>query len=425
MVMYQRELECLPRERLLELQLIKLRETLSRIQKGNPIFFQKLGRVRPEDIGGLNDLAKLPFMVKDDLRDAYPFGFLCVERSAIVRVQMSSGTTGAPVVCPYTDADVKGWGEVMARCLAAAGLGREDVIQITPSFGLPNGGFGFHYGAEALGATIIPTGAGGTSRQLKLMADIGTTALGAIASYPLRMMEVAKEEGFDFRKTQLKVGVFGSEMWSDELRRKIEEGTGIETFDIIGMTETGGVGMGIDCSHHSGIHVWEDHYLVEVIDPVTQELLSDGREGELVVTTLKREALPVIRYRTRDISSILSREPCACGRTHLRVSRFKGRTDDMLIVKGVNFYPCQLERILLAEAGVAHDYQIILERDAAGVEKVSVVAEIYESLGKEVKGRLEQKIQEEIGLRISLTFVPAGSIPRPPGKAVRVVDRRE
>ena len=422
--MYQKDLETLEREGLERLKLEGLRRTLKIIEEGNRHLFEKLGKVRADDINSLSDLTRLPFMTKDDLRDAYPFKFVCVPPSRIVRLQMSSGTTGAPVVCPYTEGDVKMWGEVMARCLATAGVTRDDVIQITPSFGLPNGGFGFHYGAEALGAMIVPTGPGRTSYQLRLMADMGTTVLGAIASYPLRLMEVAREEGFDFKKTRLRVGVFGSEPWSDEMRRKIEEGMGIETFDIIGMTETGGVGMGIDCPSHQGIHVWEDHYIVEVIDPNSGEVLPDGREGELVVTTIKREALPVIRYRTRDITAIISRNMCECGRTHLRLSRFKGRTDDMIIYKGAKFYPSQVEAMVFKERGVAHDYQIILERDSAGVEHIKLLVETTESLGRGVKEKLEEKIYNQLGLHIPLEFIPAGTLPREPGKAVRVVDRR-
>jgi len=350
------------REELEKLQLLRLQETVSRIAARNPRYYEKIGKIPPREIKSLKDLEKLPFLTKADLRDAYPYGLACVDQSEFLRMQMSSGTTGAPVICPYTKADIEQWRDIMGRCYMAATVTSDDIIQITPSFGLPNGGFGFHYGAEAIGAFYIPIGAGRTLLQLKLMRELGATVLTAISTYPLRMMEVAKEQDFDFRRdTKLRIGIFGSEMWSDELRKRIEEGMGIETFDIIGMTETGGVGMGIDCQVHNGIHIWEDHYIVEIIDPDTGKVLEDGQEGEMVITTLTREALPTIRYRTGDITSIVSREKCDCGRTHIRVDRFRGRTDDMLIYKGVKFYPSQIEKILLNFNEVAHDYQIILD----------------------------------------------------------------
>lgn len=421
--MYQREWETLARRELERLQLVRLRRTLSRIFAHNPFYKARFKGVDPEQLKDLRELEGWPFLNKEDLREGYPYRYACAPLQDFMRMHTSSGTTGTPIICPYTEGDIRQWGEVMARCYRAAGIGRDDVIQITPSFGLFNGGFGFHYGAEALGAMVIPIGAGRSALQLQFMRDLGTTALTAIASYPLRLMEVARGNGFDFRETKLRVGIFGAEVWSDGLRRRIEEGMGIETFDIIGMTETGGVGMGIDCSAHEGIHVWEDHYLVEIVDPITGEQLDDGREGELVVTTLTREALPLIRYRTRDITAILTRERCRCGRTSLRLDRIKGRADDMLVVKGVNFYPMQVESLILAHPEMGPDYQLILER-VEGKEKVSLKIEVSQEIRPEAGRVLAQKLNDFLGFKVDLEFLPWGTLPRGPGKAVRVIDRR-
>jgi len=319
---------------------------------------------------------------------------------------------------------VEQWRAVMARCYAAAGVTGRDVIQITPSFGLFTGGFGFHYGAEALGAMVIPSGAGRTLLQLQLLRDLGATVLASIATYPLRLMEVAAAEGFDWRQTKLRVGIFGSEMWSDQLRRRIEEGMGIRSFDIIGMTETGGPGLGIDCEARRGIHVWEDHYLVEVIDPDSGRPVPDGQEGELVVTTLAREGLPLVRYRTRDLTRVVSRGRCDCGRTHLRLDRFTGRTDDMVIFKGVNFYPQQIERLLLGHEGLGHEYQIQLERDAGGGDRLILAVEARPTFEGRAEERLRRELSDLLGLRPELRILKEGELERPAGKAVRVVDRR-
>ncbi len=423
-MMWQPDNEALERGALERLQWTRVRETLARIAASNPAYYEKLGRPRPDALASPHAFAQLPLLTKSDLRAAYPFGLTCAPRAEFRRMQMSSGTTGKPVLCPYTRADILQWGETMARCYTAAGVTRADVIQITPSFGLPNGGFGFHYGAETIGAFYIPVGPGRTLLQFQLIQDLGATVLTAIATYPIRLMEVAREENFDFRKTKLRVGIFGSEMWSDELRRKIERGMGIETFDIIGMTESGGVGMGIDCSAHQGIHIWEDHYLVEIINLQTGTVLEDGREGEMVITTLTRQALPLVRFRTGDITRIIARDRCACGRTHLRVARFKGRTDDMLIFKGINFYPQQIEAALLRHEGVAADYQILLDHDARGNETLELVVETHAPLSAEQQARIQRELADFVGLSVTPKYVPAGELPRAPGKSVRVVDKR-
>lgn len=424
--MYQPDQETMPQAKVQRLQLARLQETLRHIHATNPDYVEHLGGLGAGDVGSLADLQQFPFMSKEDLRRGYPYRFACTPRSSFMRMQMSSGTTGTPVICPHTEADLGQWGEIMGRCLTAAGLTSADVIQITPSFGLFNGGFGFHYGASAIKAMIIPIGAGRSGLQLQFMKDLGTTALAAIASYPLRLMEVARQEGFDFRReTDLRVGIFGAEVWSDGLRQRIEAEMGITAFDIIGMTETAGVGMGIDCPARDGIHVWEDHYLVEIVDPETGQPLPDGETGEMVVTTLTREALPLIRFRTRDLTAVRSRETCACGRSHLRVDRIQCRTDDMLKVKGVNFYPAQIEGILLRHPQVANDYTIRLTREG-GKDQVWLTVEAAEPGSDELATRLREEIFDLIGLHADhLQLVPVGAIERLPGKAVRVVDQRE
>ncbi len=417
-MVYQQRLECLSRQELEALQLKRLRCVLAHIKEKNPAYHQRLGSPEPEDIGSLKDIQQFPFLTKDDLREAYPFGLACGHKDEFVRFHMSSGTTGTPVINPFTRTDVEQWSEIMARCLSAAGLTHRDILQITPGFGLFNGGFGFHYGAERIGCFVIPIGPGRTLMQLKFMKDFGTTALAGISSYPLRIIEVAREEGFDFRQTKLRVGIFGAEVWSDEMRTFIEKEMGIETFDIIGMTETGGVGLGIDCQDHSGIHVWEDHYLVEIIDPETGEVVPNGTEGEMVVTTLTREGLPLIRYRTRDITRVLSRSRCACGRTHLRIARIKGRTDDMLKVKGVNFYPRQIEEILMRHPEILPNYLITIGK-VAGKDQVEVSVE-SSRLDESLKQRLEEEIYNFLGFHVEVKLLNQGELPRGPGKAVRV-----
>jgi phenylacetate-CoA ligase len=336
---------------------------------------------------------------------------------------MSSGTTGNPILNPYTAADVVQWGEVMARCYVAAGVTRDDVVQITPSFGLFTGGFGFHYGAERLGAMIVPIGAGRTRLQLTLMRDLGVTVLPAIATYPLRLLEVARQERFDLGTLRLRVGIFGSEMWSDELRARIDRELGLTSYDIIGMTETGGPGLGIDCAARAGIHVWEDHYVIEIVEPATGAGLPDGAEGELVVSTLTREGLPLVRYRTHDLTRVVARGRCDCGRTMVRLDRLRGRTDDMVIFKGVNFYPRQVETLLLRAAGLGPEYQIVLESDGGG-ERLTLVVEAEPGCDPAVAARLRRELHDRLALSPEIRLCPAGTIERPPGKAVRVVDRR-
>ncbi|KAA0259332.1 phenylacetate--CoA ligase [Deferribacter autotrophicus] len=404
-------------------QLELLNKTLHHIKKNNSFYYERLrfdGEIKSYD-----DMLKLPFLTKDDLRQGYPFGFACADKKDFMRMHMSSGTTGTPIINPMTENDINQWAEIMARCYKTATVTKEDIIQITPSFGLFNGGFGFHYGAERIKAFVIPVGPGRSFLQLKFMKDLGTTVLCSIASYPLRLIEIAEEEGFDFKKdSYLRVGIFGAEVWSDEMRRRIEYIMGIETFDIIGMTETGGVGLGIDCKEHNGIHVWDDHYIIEIIDPETGEPVNDGEEGEMVITTLTREGLPLIRYRTRDITKVVSREKCNCGLHTIKVDRIKGRTDDMLKIKGVNFYPSQIESILLQFNELSMEYLIILE-DKKGKDDVTLLVEKENGADDEVFDKVYTKLYDFLGFHLNLKLVEKGTIERSQGKARRVLDKRE
>jgi len=422
MTMWQPELETLDRESLERLVLERMRATLARVL-AQPTWARRFHGVRPEDVERVEDWRKLPFLTKEELRDAYPYGLACARDAGYQRIHMSSGTTGNPILNPYTAADVAQWGEVMARCYVAAGVGPSDVIQITPSFGLFTGGFGFHYGAERLGAMVIPTGAGRTTLQLKLMRDLKATVVAAIATYPLRLLEAAREERFDLASLSLRVGIFGSEMWSDELRARIERELRIRTHDIIGMTETGGPGLGIDCAARGGIHVWEDHYHVEIVDPVTGAVVADGAEGELVVSTLTREGLPLVRYRTHDLTRVVSRARCDCGRTALRLDRLRGRTDDMVIYKGVNFYPRQIETALLRQPGVSHEYQIVLDSEGGG-ERMTIDVETEPGCDPAIAARIRRELGDLLALSPEVRLRAPGEIERPQGKAVRVVDRR-
>ena len=421
--MWEPQAESLPREALERQTLEGLRRTLGHA-RGHEAWRRRLGDVEPGDIRAAADWSGLPFLTKDELRDAYPFGLACAGPERVLRVHMSSGTTGNPVVNPYTRADVEQWTTVMARCLVTAGVGPRDVVQVTPSFGLFTGGFGFHYGAERIGAMVVPIGAGRTSLQLQLMRDLGATVLAAISTYPLRLLEVARAERFDLGSLRLRVALLGSEMWSDDLRGLIERELGLITFDIIGMTETGGPGLGIDCPARAGIHVWEDHYFCEIVDPATGRPRADGEPGELVVSTLTREGLPLIRYRTHDLTRVLGREPCACGRTHLRLDRLHGRTDDMVIFRGVNFYPRQVESLLLKQPGAGPEYQIVLDRSPGGSDRLALLLEARAGFAETGLPRLRAELRQFLNLSPEITLLAEGELPRAPGKAVRVVDRR-
>jgi phenylacetate-CoA ligase len=370
---------------------------------------------RPSDIKNLDDISRLPLMDKEHFRKGYPLELCCVDGSELVEMHMSSGSTGTPVVMPYTRADLDQWAQCMARCLAMAGGLSGDAVQITPSFGLFNGGFGFYHGARMLGMFVIPTGAGNTSRQIRLARDFKTRVLTGVVSYGIRIMEVLEEESSSL--PDLKIGIFGAETFSDSLKKKFVEGLGIEVFDIYGMTETGGVGtLGMDCPAHNGTHVWEDHYYVEVLDGITHKPVPDGQLGELTVTSLTREALPIVRFRTGDLTRIVSRGRCNCGRTHVRIAPIMGRVDDMLIVKGVNFFPKQVEQALMGIPGVRPNYQIIIE-EVDGIRDVRVNVEADPGVTGYI---VEKHLKEALGFSPKGDVFAPGELPRQEGKAKRV-----
>ncbi|MBN2374645.1 AMP-binding protein [bacterium] len=405
----QDEIRCIQSERLKSvIEWVAARSEFHRAR------FKEAG-IDPKDIDGLDDLVHIPSMSKADFSDNYPLKMLCVDRKTLREVHLSSGSTGAPVVMAYDDHDLDQWAECMARCYRMAGIEEGDTIQITPSFGLFNGGFGFYHGARKAGLFIIPTGAGNTLRQIKLMNDFHVKAIMGVVSYGIRIMEVLQE--INQAIPSLKIGMFGAETFSDSMCEKIENGLGIEAFDIYGMTETGGVGTtGMDCGAHNGIHVWEDQYILEVIDTQTLKPLADGEEGEVVFTSLNRQAIPVIRLRTGDISRVISRDRCPCGRTHARLDRIKGRIDDMLIIKGVNFYPRQIEQALMDITGVRSHYQIIIE-DINGVKDLRINVEADEG----VTGYMVEKhLKEVLGFSPKGDVFKPGTLPRQEGKAVRV-----
>ena len=372
----------------------------------------------------LDEVAKLPFTTKDDFRDNYPFGLFAVPPEEVVRVHMSSGTTGRPVVTGYTGKDLDLWAECMERVLRAGDVTATDVLQNAYGYGLFTGGFGFHMGAERIGCTVVPASSGVTQRQVILLRDLGTTVLTCTPSYALVLAEaVGRESAPD--ELQLRAGFFGAEPWTDGMRREIERGLGLEAFDIYGLTELGGPGISVECHRHDGLHVFEDHYYAEVVDPATGVALPLGRPGELVLTSLRREASPVIRYRTRD-RTVLVDEPCPCGSPFRRMRKIHGRTDDMLVVRGENVFPSQIEEILLQVGGLTGNYQLVVDREARRLDTMQVRVEARE--GAEQVGlrqRAEERIRETIGLTVPVTVLAPGALPRSEGKARRVIDLRE
>jgi phenylacetate-CoA ligase len=429
---WNKEAETMPREELQKLQLQRLREVVKYAYERVPFYrkrFEASG-IKPEDIRSLEDLKYIPFTSKADLREVYPFGLFAVPLSEIVEIHSSSGTTGKPVVAGYTRRDLEVWGEVMARSLTMIGVTSQDVIQIAYGYGLFTGGLGFHYGALKIGATIVPASAGNTRRQITLMQDFGTTVLACTPSYALYLAEYARDEmGIDPSTLKLRVGSFGAEMWTEEMRREIEKRFGIKAYNVYGLTEIIGPGVAHECEEQKGLHIWEDHFLPEIIDPETGEWVEEGKEGELVLTTLTKEGVPMIRFRTRDITSFVPGE-CPCGRTGRRIERIKGRTDDMIKVRGVMLFPYQIEQCILEVQGVEPHYQIILTRPHH-LDEIEVQVEMAkETFSDEVRAieelrrRLEKKIEETVGIRVKVTLVEPKSLPRSEGKAKRVIDKR-
>ena len=422
MKFWNREIETMSRDALEALQLKCLQKTLRRVWGCDwwRDLLHKRGMSDPQDVKSLDDLRNLPFLTKEDFREAYPLKMSTVDRKELLEFHMSSGSTGTPVVMAYTKNDLNQWADTMARCFTMAGLEAGDTFQIMPTFGLFNGGFGCYHGCRKAGLFCVPASSGNTERQIKLMRDFRVKGFCSVVSYVPRIIEKLDASN-DPDIPSLRVGVFGSETFSDEMRKKIENRLHIECFDIYGMTETGGIGTtGQDCSAHAGIHVWDDYYITEVIDPATGKNVPDGEYGEVVFTSLAREAMPIIRYRTHDISRILSREKCACGRTHIRIDRITGRTDDMLIVKGVNFYPRQVEQALMEIPGVKDEFQIILE-EHNGMTDVTINVEAEPG----VTGHTVAKhLRERLGFLPKGDVFPVGALPRSEGKAKRVIRKK-
>lgn len=414
-----------------DLQLRRLRATVRRAYEHVELYRQRMKErnVSPEDIRTLDDLARFPFTVKADLRDTYPFGLFASPLEEVVRLHASSGTTGKPIVVAYTQQDIGVWTDAMVRTLAACGLGRGDIIQNAYGYGLFTGGLGAHYGAEALGATVIPISSGNTARQIMVMKDFKVTGICCTPSYFLHLLDRAAEMGVDVRELPLRVGVFGAEPWSDSLRRHIESTGGIKAYDIYGLTEITGPGVASECRCQAGLHIFEDHFYPEIIDPDTQGPVPEGEEGELVVTTLSKHAMPMLRYRTRDISAFVPGS-CPCGRTLRRLRRISRRSDDMFIIRGVNVYPSQVESALLAVEGVLPHYQIILTR-SEGLDQMEVHVEVTPPLSSDRVGALENlhdmlaySLNQTLGLRVKVRLVAPQTLKRSEGKAQRLIDRR-
>ncbi len=425
---FDQHAETMPREALAALQFERLRKTLRNAYDNVPLHRRRMDQsgVIPEEVRTLEDLRRIPFTYKNDLRDHYPFGMFARPLAGIARLHASSGTTGKATVVGYTRDDIATWAELMARSLQAAGARAGDVIHNSYGYGLFTGGLGAHYGAERLGATVVPMSGGSTERQIALIMDLGATVLCATPSYALAMAEVAEQQGIDMRKSQLRVGVFGAEPWSSAMRAEIEQRLGVRAIDIYGLSEIMGPGVACECVAQSGLHGWEDHFLFELLDPETQGPVSEGDAGELVITTLTKHALPMLRYRTRDITR-LTTAPCDCGRTHLRILRITGRSDDMLIIRGVNVYPSQIESVLVGRPMISPHYQLVVERrgtlDHVTIEVealVGVDAEAFPSIARDVA----RHVKSLIGITTDVEVKLPGEIPRSQGKAVRVRDLR-
>ncbi|MBI5968315.1 MAG: phenylacetate--CoA ligase [Deltaproteobacteria bacterium] len=432
-MIWDEEFETLPREALEALQLKRLISTLERVYATVPFYKKKFNEsgIKPSDVRSLKDLKRLPFTTKADLRDNYPFAMFTVPLEQVVRIHASSGTTGKQTVVGYTRRDINTWAEVMARSLAAGGVQKNDIIHNSYGYGLFTGGLGVHYGAEKIGASVIPMSGGNTKRQIIVMQDFGSTVLTCTPSYALFLAEAAEEMGVDFKKLKLRVGIFGAEPWSERMRDEIERKLSIQAVDIYGLSEIIGPGVANECIEAKrGLHIFEDHFFPEIIDPETGEVLPYGEKGELVFTTITKEAFPLIRYRTRDISALYP-EPCKCGRTHVRMERVSGRSDDMLIIRGVNVFPSQIESVLMNIEGVEPYYLLLVDRKGK-LDTLEVHVEVNEKVfSDEVKDlqalgwKIEKEIKDLLGVTAEVKLVEPKTLQRSEGKAQRVIDRRK
>ena len=432
-MVFEPELECMPRDELRILQLYRLKKQLRRVYERQLPYRKKMEEagITPEDVRSLEDVRHLPFTTKDDFRENYPYGLFAVDMEEIVRVHSSSGTTGKPTVVGYTKGDLETWATLTARVLAAGGVRSKDVVQIAFGYGLFTGGFGLHYGAEKLGATVIPVSSGQTKRQIMIMKDYGTTALVCTPSYALHIAEALEEMGLGPDDLKLRVGLFGAEPWTESMRQEIEKRLGVDATDNYGLSEVMGPGVSGECIEaKSGLHIFEDHFYAEVIDPETGEPLSEGEWGELVITTLTKEGLPLIRYRTRDITRLYYEE-CPCGRTFIKMAKPSGRTDDMLIIRGVNIFPSQVEEALLEIEGVSPHFQIVVDRKGY-LDEMEVWVEASERLffdsmrkQKELLDKITEHLQQSLGVKVKVKLVEPKTLERTTGKAKKVIDRRD
>ena len=432
MEIWNSHFECMDRNKLREVQSERLRDTIERVYFNVPFYRRKMQELGlgPESIQTIDDITKLPFTTKDDLRDNYPFGLFALPMSEIVRLHASSGTTGKPTVVGYSRRDIGTWSEVMARTLTAAGATRHDFIHVAYGYGLFTGGLGLHYGGEKIGASVIPVSGGNTKRQLQLMQDFGSTILACTPSYALYLAEAIEESGIKRSDLKLRAGVFGAEPWTENMRREIEEKLQIKAIDIYGLSEIIGPGVASECLFQHGLHINEDHFYPEIINPETLEVLPPGQTGELVFTTITKEGLPLIRYRTRDLTR-LHYEKCECGRTLVRMEKCLGRSDDMLIIRGVNVFPSQIESVLLEMSEIKPHYLLIIDR-INNLDEIEIQVEVEEQFFQDKIGQLmslKQKIQNNLesslGLSVKVTLVEPKTIERSEGKAKRVIDKRK
>jgi phenylacetate-CoA ligase len=428
---YQPELESMPRQQLEELQLERLQKLLKHVYENVDLYRDKFDAAGfdPESVTSLDELRRVPFTVKDDMRSAYPYGMFAAPLRDIVRVHSSSGTTGQITVVGYTSGDIERWADLMARTFASAGTTPDDVVQVAYGYGLFTGGLGAHYGSERLGALTVPVSGGNTKRQVQILKDFGVTVLACTPSYAILIGETALEMGIDPKSLPLRVGVFGAEPWSENMRRQIEDLLGITAIDIYGLSEVMGPGVATECVHQNGLHVFEDHFIVEILDAETLEPVPDGEYGEVVFTTITKEGIPIIRYRTRDISRIIPGE-CPCGRTSRRMERITGRTDDMLIIRGVNVFPNQIEQVLTGIPGVARHYEVVLSKKGS-LDNVEVRVEVAPDFAfdevrelERLQRRVKSEIESALAVSINVKLVEPKSIVRSEGKAKRVVDLR-
>jgi len=431
-MIWNEKMECAGRDEMRSVQSERLIETVNRIYHNVPSYRQKMQAVGlvSNDIKSIDDLSKLPFTIKTDLRDNYPFGMFTVPMSEIVRIHASSGTTGKPTVVGYTRKDLTTWAEVVTRSLCMAGLHREDIVQIAYGYGLFTGGLGLHYGCENLGASVIPISGGNTVKQLQLMQDFGTTVIACTPSYSLYLAEEMEAAGIKKENLKLRIGIFGAEPWTENMRKEIESKLGIKAIDIYGLSEIIGPGVSCECEHQVGMHINEDHFIPEIIDPVTLQPLTAGEIGELVFTTITKEGIPLIRYRTRDLTR-LNYEKCACGRTLVRMDKCKGRSDDMLIIRGVNVFPSQIESVLLEMSETAPHYLLIVEREG-NLDTLKLMVEVQEQFFSDEIRKLEalrkkitHKLQSTLGIAVDVKLVEPKTIERTAGKAKRVIDNRK